>query len=112
MFDSGDQIDKRKSRGRVCVSGYWGNETARIMSQHMLIFYSVNKLPHSGLLLTLFFPTDAKKIEISLAMLCSSKEALLCDKATTRDRVFEQVMHKDKEAAEGKLQQDCVLCTN
>lgn len=60
-FDSGDQIDKRKSRDRVCVSGYWGNETARIMSQHMLIFYSVNKLPHSGLLLTLFFPHRCKE---------------------------------------------------
>ncbi|XP_036966911.1 receptor-type tyrosine-protein phosphatase H [Acanthopagrus latus] len=35
--------------------------------------------------------TEAKKREISLAMLCSSAEVLLCDNATTRNSVFDQL---------------------
>ncbi|KAA8579124.1 hypothetical protein FQN60_007244 [Etheostoma spectabile] len=35
--------------------------------------------------------TDAEKREISLSMLCSSTEPLLCDKNTTREEVFNQL---------------------
>lgn len=42
-------------------------------------------------------------------MLCSSAEVLLCDNATTRNSVFDQVMHKDEEAVEGELQQDVLF---
>ena len=74
----------------------------------------MNELPHSDFLLTqfyyiYFFSTEAKKREISLAMLCSSAEVLLCDNATTRNSVFDQVMHKDEEAVEGELQQDVLF---